>query len=427
MGDELKAGVGLSRKWDAREAGREVTLSTLKQLDGENPKFFLLFSTIHYEKYGGFEELLNGVWDVLPEGTPLIGGTVAGFMNNYGCYTRGVAALAVSYPNMDVAIGIGNNTKREPKKAGRTASKMIKNKLGGSKFKNKFLFVVISGPTLPQSEKFGTMKVITDKKLSKLLSKLTNISTRVNQVGLGRESEVLNGLCEEMMEYALLGISSNDDNRYINHYQFYNDEVHRNSVVTLGMSTDLKIEVKTSYGLIPTGKKAKITGTENWNYIIKSLDNKPAVDVFFEKTGIAKEIINDENIHRITPFLPIGCYHKDGILHPYPVASFLGEYILVGHDIVSDEIEFFLATGESLIGAVDESLSSLPGEPRFMIISSCAGRLETLGKMVYTVKERTMEKISCPFLTLYGLGEERKEPLKPPHLLQESFNIAGFF
>ena len=35
------------------------------------PDFFLLFSTIHYEKHGGFEEFLAGVWDVLPKGTPL--------------------------------------------------------------------------------------------------------------------------------------------------------------------------------------------------------------------------------------------------------------------------------------------------------------------------------------------------------------------
>ena len=70
---ELKAGVGLSRKWDAREAGREVAETALEKLDGEKPKFFLLFSTIHYENYGGFQELLNGVWEVLPDGTPLIG------------------------------------------------------------------------------------------------------------------------------------------------------------------------------------------------------------------------------------------------------------------------------------------------------------------------------------------------------------------
>ncbi|RLF58900.1 MAG: hypothetical protein DRN25_04690, partial [Thermoplasmata archaeon] len=379
-----------------------------------------------YEKYGGFQELLNGVWEVLPEGTPLIGGTVAGFMNNYGCFARGVTGLAVYYPRMDVAVGVGHNTKRSPKKAGKRAAEMIRSRIKDGKFENKFLFVVISGPTLPQSEGFGTLKIITDKRLSKLLSKLTNISTRINQIGLGRESEVLEGLCEGMMEYSLIGISSNDDNRYMNHFQFYKDNVYKNSVVTLGINTDLSIYIKTSYGLIPTGKKAKVTGTENWNYIIKSLDNKPAVDVFFEKTGIMREIITDENIHRITPFLPIGCYHKDGTLHPYPVASFLGEYLLVGHNIVNDEIEFFLATGESLLKAVDESLKHLPNTPKFMIISSCAGRLETLGKMIYAVRDKIMERVDCPFLTLYGLGEERKDPFKPPHLLQESFNVAAF-
>ena len=74
--------------------------------------FFLLFSTIHYEKYGGFQEFLNGVWDVIPKETPLVGGTVPGFINNYGCFSRGASALAVSYPYMDIAVGVGKNTKR---------------------------------------------------------------------------------------------------------------------------------------------------------------------------------------------------------------------------------------------------------------------------------------------------------------------------
>ena len=113
--EKLEAAVGMSRKWDAREAGKEVARSTIEKLSSP-PDFFLLFSTIHYEKHGGFEEFLNGVWDILPEGTPLAGGTTAGFMNNYGCYSRGATALAVSYSNMDVAIGVGHNTKRNPKK-----------------------------------------------------------------------------------------------------------------------------------------------------------------------------------------------------------------------------------------------------------------------------------------------------------------------
>ena len=111
----------MSRKWDAREAGREVARDTIMKLDTP-PDFFLLFSTIHYKDHGGFEEFLNGVYDVLPKGTPLVGGTVAGFMNNFGVYTQGTTALSVSSPDIDVAIGYGKNTKRSPKKASKPVS-----------------------------------------------------------------------------------------------------------------------------------------------------------------------------------------------------------------------------------------------------------------------------------------------------------------
>ena len=422
---KLKAAVGMSRKWDAREAGREVAESTLSKLNSK-PNFFLLFSTIHYEKHGGFEEFLKGVWEVLPEGTPLVGGTVAGFSNVNGCYTRGTTGMAISYLKMDVAIGVGHNTKRSPKKAGKAASEQIKNKLENSQYDSKFLFSVVAGPTLPKSKKFGTMTLIKDKKASKILSKLTNVSTRMNQTGLGRETEVLNSLCEDLMDYSLIGISSNDDNKYLNHYQFFGKEVFRNSVTVLGLRIDRKIFTKTSYGLKSTGKKAKITASENWNYIIKSLDNRSAVDVFFEKTGISQDIINTGNIHRITPFLPIGCYHSDGLLHPYPIASFLGDYLLLGHDAVNSDIEFFTASGKSLIDAVDESISPIPLTPSFLIVSSCAGRLETLGKEIFKVRKKIIEKAGENFIILYGLGEQIKEPMKPPHLLQESFNVASF-
>ncbi|MCJ7696842.1 MAG: hypothetical protein MUO73_00720, partial [Thermoplasmata archaeon] len=92
MDSKVEAAVGMSRKWDAREAGREVAETAIKKLS-EPPSFFLLFSTIHYEKYGGFQEFLNGVWDVMPKETPLVGGTVTGFINNYGCFSRGASAL----------------------------------------------------------------------------------------------------------------------------------------------------------------------------------------------------------------------------------------------------------------------------------------------------------------------------------------------
>ena len=46
----LEVALGMSRKWDAREAGREVAREVIQKLKTP-PSFFLLFSTIHYEKH----------------------------------------------------------------------------------------------------------------------------------------------------------------------------------------------------------------------------------------------------------------------------------------------------------------------------------------------------------------------------------------
>ena len=94
---KVEATIGISRKWDAREAGKEVARTAIQKLN-QPPSFFLLFSTSQYKDHGGFHQFLEGVWEVLPEETPLIGGTIAGFINNYGCFARGATALAVSYP-----------------------------------------------------------------------------------------------------------------------------------------------------------------------------------------------------------------------------------------------------------------------------------------------------------------------------------------
>jgi len=47
--NDFKAGVGLSRSWDAKKAGEEVAATALEKLD-KDPKFFPLFSTIHFMK-----------------------------------------------------------------------------------------------------------------------------------------------------------------------------------------------------------------------------------------------------------------------------------------------------------------------------------------------------------------------------------------
>ena len=235
MNKELKAGVGLSRKWDAREAGREVALSALEKLDGENPKFFLLFSTIHYEKYGGFQELLNGIWDVLPEGTPLIGGTVAGFMNNYGCFTRGATALAVSYPNIDVAIGVGHNTKRDPAGAVRSACDQLREESG--KYANNFIIEIVATAVIPKLPRVGQKNVILSKKVGDTFVKLLPAMGRLGY-GFDRADEIIELLSKKISDRTIIGGCTMDDNKFLGNYQFIGKKIEENSLALLNISSD---------------------------------------------------------------------------------------------------------------------------------------------------------------------------------------------
>lgn len=424
MKEELKAGVGLSRKWDAREAGREVAETALEKLDGEKPKFFLLFSTIHYEKYGGFQELLNGVWEVLPEGTPLIGGTVAGFMNNYGCFARGVTALTVSYPNMDVAVGVGENTRKNPKKAAEKCATSITKKLSNSKFDKKLLLDVMPGPTRPSFVGVGSHWVISNPIIARSAPELLSLSVKRFQLGQGLEDEIIKHLSSNLKDYVIFGLSSSDDNKLETNFQFVENGIHRFSLAGMGISTDLKFDFAHSDGLRPTGIRFLVTGKTQGGRIIKTLNGKPASHMLFEKLKIPVELL-DDRILRITFFYPLGFRAPDGRACPDAIGCVLRDYLALNYSVESDEIEVFTASGETLIRAVHDAINSLSiDKPHLGFIVSCLARLEALGKNVFEVKDILENYFAgAPYLLLYTGGENTKFPGELPHHYNETFNI----
>lgn len=419
---EFKAAVGLSREWDARKAGREVARDTLEKL-GKDPDFFLLFSTIHYEKWGGFQEFLDGVWDVLPKGTPLIGGTVTGFICPQGCYTRGATAMAVSYPNMDVAVGIGRNTKRNPKSAARWCAGMIKDGLKNSKYENKFLFEVISGPTIPKLSWFNK-KIIKSKILEGLIPSLFYISEKLLQKGVGREEEVLDELTKDMSEYSLIGGSTYDDNKMTKNYQFYNKEVLTNSIVSVGLSSQLKSSINVTHGLKEMNRKFRVTNLRGENRIIHKIDNKSATDEFLKALTWPSEYL-DERAYLKTYFTPLG-FKKNGVLFPEIIGYFIGGSIICGYKIEDNDLYILSASGKSLMNAIDENLSAIKGKDNLMALGiSCAIMLQTLGSNVFHIQKKLLEVFrESPFLFLYGAGVDSYTPQKGAQHINMALNMG---
>jgi len=422
----FEAAVGLSREWNARKAGREVAEDTLKKL-GKDPDFFLLFSTIHYEKYGGFKEFIKGVWEVLPEGTPLIGGTVSGFMNNQGCYTRGATALAVSYQNMNIATGVGRDTKRSPARAAKDCAKMIRKGLDSSKYEHGFIIDAISGGLSFQIPFVGRRRVFQD--IPGMLANLTtSITSSLFSKGPGREEEVLEKLKDCLEDFCIMSGSSMDDNQFISNYQFYNKEVLENSIVCLGIKTDLGFDIIRDHGLSQTKKELKITKISSDRRFIYEINGKPAVQELLRLMEWPNEYITEKLLHDRTLYYPLGFNHN-GEMAIDVIALVSGNSLCMVHQVKEDTLYVLSASGRELASAVDTCIQPFKERrPLFGFIYSCGIRLDTLGSSIFRTQERLSEYFKgVPFLATYVTGEGVYKPESSLQYGNDTFNMSVFW
>jgi hypothetical protein len=424
----VKVSVGLSRKWDAREAGQEVATEAISKL-GTTPNFFLLFATIHYEKYGGFESFLSGVYDVLPKNTTLIGGTIAGFIIPQGCFTRGATALAVSYPNMDVALGYGKNTKRSPKLAAKNCAYMIKKSLNNSRYNNKFLFSVISGTKVMEIPGMGRKNVITFKPLAGMIKIGLSLSTVLFQKGAGREEEVLEILSKELPDFSISHAATMDDMALLRNYQFYNDKVMTDAITVLGISTDLDIRMDFSHGCTPV-KDIKITHHSGTNRLTDSINNKPAVSEFTKIMDLPpKFFFHSDTWAQRFPYFPLG-YKKGNKILPRAIVMVLNQSLFTKTKIDNDDAFIMLMSGQKMYTAFKNMLFSGTFQsikPKFGLIVSCAMRLTAIGNKIYQTRDTLLEYFKdTPFLLIYTAGEGIYTPETGLCVLEESMNLNVF-
>jgi hypothetical protein len=419
--DNFEASLGMSRKWDAREAGREVAREVIQKLK-RPPNFFLLFATIHYEKHGGFQEFLNGIWDVLPEGTPLVGGTVAGFMNNYGCYTRGCTALAVSYPNMDVAVGVGHNTKRNPKKAVDSASNMIgKN----PKHNNNAIIEILPTAVIPKIPGVGQKNVILSKKMGNGFLKLLPAMKKLNY-GYDRADEILDFLSDRFEDRVIIGGCTMDDNKMLKNYQFYNQKIENNTLLTLNLSMPTKFFTSTITGYKVQDKTFNVDDISNDKHVIKKIDGEGARSALFEKLNL--KIEEKDAVYQLYKnafYYPLG-FKKSGIWHACMIGLIYGENLIFANKIEDKTLTLLTVSIENTLTKINDSILKLSEQyPSCVLGFACETFLETLGKDIFEV-QNSFKKLKVPFLVPFVAGESIFTPEIGAHHLYESINLLAF-
>jgi hypothetical protein len=422
----IEVSVGLSRQWDARKAGMEVAKSCLNKLSTP-PNFILLFSTIHYKYHGGFEKFLEGVWKVVPKGTPLIGGTVAGFINNEGCFSRGATALAVSYPNIDVSLGFGKHTKRTPKLAARNCANMIKNSLKNSNYQNKFLINFISGATVAKLPYVGRLNVINSKFFAWLA---TNIGTKIFpliEYGWGREEDVVEQLALDMSDYYIIGGSTVDSGEFFDNYQFIGKKVVTNSIVAIGCNINVPIYLKSKLCVTETDKKFEITGKIHNGRVIRRLDNKSAKDQILSTFGIIEDQFRnlDSFYYRISDYFPFG--FEENKKYTSGLAGFFGNNIFLGHKSRGKKLRLLSVTGKEILNSIDVLFkNSDENDLPFAFMSSSSIFLNILRAKTFHIKEKLDDYLKeTPYLMIFDITENVGLPYEPAIARVYSFNVMS--
>jgi hypothetical protein len=423
----FEVGVGTSQNWNPFEAGREAVTQAISTL-AHPPKFVLLYTTIHYEKDSGFRKILETIYSKLPKGTPLMGGTVTGFMNNQGAYTHGLTVLACYSDEIDVAIGLGSNTKKDPKKATAECIKKIKETIQNSKYPNKILFENTSNGVIPPMPFMGQKRIMKIPFASKLFVQLLQIINTTLQYGVGRDDEILYQFSELLPDYKIQAVANYDDNKSISNYQFYNSTVCKNSTTALAINTIACIDINISLGLRQTDTKFGINDLGLFGCTFGKINDKPASKEILKILNWPEDYLN-ERIYRRTYYYPIG-YSDEETSYPHTMGLFLGDHICCTYQFKEKELTVFDTSGRRILESIKSDLvSNIENKKTHLVLgSACTSILETLRGKIYLIREEFVKSLrNNPYLIVFGAGEGTYSPGKKPKYFNHSFIITTIY
>jgi hypothetical protein len=261
---------------------------------------------------------------------------------------------------------------------------------------------------------------------------LTNITTKVTSYflskGPGREEEVLNELSKILDDYFILSGSCMDDNMFLTNYQFYNDQLVENSIVSLGFKTNLQFDIQRSHGLSLTDRKLKVTKLSSDKRFIYKINNKPAIPELLNIMSWPDDYMTEQLLHSRTLYYPLGFQYNDEISIDV-IALVSGNSLCMVHQLKNDELYVLSASGKELVKTVDTSVESFGNyTPDFGLIMSCGIRLDTLGSMTFKVHEKLKKYFQQkPFLLGYVTGEGIYKPKEKLRYGNDTFNLSVFW
>ncbi|MFA6268878.1 MAG: FIST N-terminal domain-containing protein [archaeon] len=398
----FEIGIGTSQNWDPKKAILEAIKQAKPNLS-KDPSFILFFSTIHYEKNKGFQKALDTIYSQIPKKTPLVGGTVAGFMNDSGTYTQGITLLLCYSDEIKISLGVGRNVRRNPKKAAKNCTKMIKKNI---KSTHGAIFSFYSSAVVPIYPLLGQKPVITSKYLSIATNLFYNFSLKILQKGIDRSDECLNYITSELPEFKLIAGGCTDDVKQKMNKVFFNNSLSDNAIVALVIETEIETLVQETSGFKLSGIKLSITKKGKENRSLIQINNQPAKQEFLRIIGWPIEYLNDYVFSKIFWYPVKFCGNgANNLIQVFGL--FVQNEIIMPYKIENDKLEILTADGKSILAAAIENINIAQNNksPKFIFVTECALRPILLGHKLHQEQQQIKAIIKAPFLSIFVAGE----------------------
>lgn len=390
-----------SRKWNSQEAGKDIALKLMEKLEHQ-PKFILLFSTIHYENNGGFQPILDEIYLHFPNNVNLIGGTISGFINSDGIFSRGITAMAVYKKNMQVTTAIGKHTKRTPTFAARECAKAIKKRIQTP----DFIFSMIPAGTVPRLPFMKRRRIIpipsiVNKTIMTIMSGIFNLA----EYGVGREDEILESFSKEFQRTKVAVGNSYDNNNSFTNYQFNNRKIYTTSMIALALSNVSESDLIHTTKFSCSSPTFSIGDINMNGCSIGSINSKNSLDEILRILSWPKEYLN-ERIYRKTYYYPVG-YIEKGLAHTHVMGLFIGNHIAFTHKLKKKEMCILTQSGKEYYEDIQKKIYQIKNKKNKIFLGVlCTSQLETLGSKNLKIKEILENKFfNNGFIVIFAGGE----------------------
>ncbi|MCK4327121.1 MAG: FIST C-terminal domain-containing protein [Candidatus Diapherotrites archaeon] len=348
----MKAGVGISKNKNSFKAGEEAAKQAVK--GSGKPNFVVVFSTERFQQ----KQLLSGIRSVTSS-AKLAGCCGAGVIAGEELSKDAVVVMAMR--GSPASVGIGKGISKGPHEAGRDS---------------------VAGLKKP-----GTIIFLPD--------------------GLtGNVTKVVAGAHETLgAAYRLVGGGAGDNLKFIKTYQFINDEVHSDAVVTALLGQ--KVGVGIAHGWTPIGEPMIVTKAKG--NVVHEIDGRPALDAY--KKQFPGDRISAKGFAKFAAEHPLGMPQRTGeyLIRDPLMAEKDGSIKCVAEVPENSAVRIMQGDKQSLIAAAEQAArQAMAGvkKPGALLVFDCVSRLLFLGDDAKTEVKAVRDIVgNVPTAGFFTFGE----------------------